>query len=97
MSQIFIYQTDADYAFLPQRLEKVNENDEIILDKLFMRFNQSKPVDYNAHSVSMGDVVAIQRKNGTKWYYYDSYGWKLFLLFHREKMAITRNLKKHFN
>lgn len=43
-----------------------------------MRFNQSKPADYNAHSVSMGDVVAIQRKNGTKWYYYDSYGWKLF-------------------
>lgn len=65
MSQIFIYQTDADYAFLPQRLEKVNENDEIVLDKLFMRFNQSKPVDYNAHSVSMSDVVAIpQGKDG---------------------------------
>ena len=75
MSQIFIYQTDADYAFLPQRLEKVNENDEIVLDKLFMRFNQSKPVDYNAHSASMGDMVAIQRKSGTKWYYYDFYGW----------------------
>lgn len=30
-----------------------------------MRFNQSKPVDYNAHSVSMSDVVAIpQRKDG---------------------------------
>lgn len=30
-----------------------------------MRFNQSKPVDYNAHSVSMSDVVAIpQGKDG---------------------------------
>ena len=65
MSQIFIYQTNADYAFLPQRVEKANENDEIVLDKLFMRFNQSKPVDYNAHSVSMSDVVAIpQGKDG---------------------------------
>lgn len=80
MSQIFIYQTDADYAFLSQRLEKVNENDEIVLDKLFMRFNQSKPVDYDAHSVSMGDVVAIQRKTNDKIMVlemarYEYYGW----------------------
>lgn len=45
-----------------------------------MRFNQSKPVDYDAHSVSMGDVVAIQRKTNDKIMVlemarYEYYGW----------------------
>lgn len=103
MSQYSIYQTDADYCFLPWKTVKdkfsirdynkiysgaidsaeyenevgdCNEDDFKILERLFEIFNINRPNDYKGRSLSVSDVVEIKRKNITRYYYCDSFGWK---------------------
>jgi hypothetical protein len=54
-----------------------NENDNKVLEELFEMFNVNYPEDYKGRSLSVSDVVAIVRKNVTRYYYCDSMGWKL--------------------
>lgn len=54
-----------------------NENDNNVLEELFEMFNVNHPEDYKGRSLSVSDVVAIVRKNVTRYYYCDSMGWKL--------------------
>lgn len=61
------------------KVSNCNENDNEVLEELFMMFNVNHPEDYKARSLSVSDVVAIVRKNVTRYYYCDSMGWKLIL------------------
>ena len=56
-----------------------NEDDYKVLEELFEMFNVNHPEDYKARSLSVSDVVAIVRKDVTRYYYCDSFGWKLIL------------------
>lgn len=42
------------------------------LDDLFREFNRDQPKDYNAHSLSVGDIVQLNNR----FYFCDSCGWK---------------------
>ena len=48
-----------------------------VLEKLFAEFNISRPEDFNGHSLSMSDVIALELANDNYAYYYcDTVGWK---------------------
>lgn len=55
--------------------EKCNESDEKVLEDLFVKFNINHPSDFKGHSLSVSDIVLIERKNTRKYYYCDEYGW----------------------
>lgn len=59
------------------KVSSCNENDNKVLEELFEMFNVNHPEDYKARSLSVSDVVAIVRKNVTRYYYCNSMGWKL--------------------
>jgi len=59
------------------KVSSCNTNDKTVLEKLFEMFNINHPEDYKARSLSLSDVVAIVRTNVTRYYYCDSFGWKL--------------------
>lgn len=46
-----------------------------VLEELFYVFNCDHPEDFMGHSLSVSDVVVIDRKK----YYCDSFGWKKIL------------------
>lgn len=48
-------------------------NEEDILEELFEMFNINHPEDFEGHSMSVGDIVIIERKNV---WFCDSIGWK---------------------
>lgn len=56
-----------------------NENDMEVLESLFQTFNVDIPKCYHARSLSVGDVVMISRKEGSRYYYCDNVGWRLVL------------------
>ena len=59
---------------------KVNidtDDDRMILERLFEKFNVSHPSDYKARSLSMSDVVELIRGDEKRYYYCDTCGWKL--------------------
>jgi len=49
-----------------------NEDDEVELDDIFMKFNTSHPEGFKGHSLSISDIVALDEK----YYYCDSMGWE---------------------
>lgn len=51
-----------------------NQDDLAILEDIATRF--SKPQNRSGHTLSVSDVVAIERKIGTRFYYRDISGWK---------------------
>lgn len=65
-----------------------NENDMEVLESLFQTFNVDIPKCYHARSLSVGDVVMISRKDGSRYYYCDNVGWRLIM-----KPFIFRNQK----
>jgi hypothetical protein len=56
---------------------EINQDDIAVLEMLYREFNIKHPEDYRARSMSVSDVVAIVRKDKTKYYYCDNMGWKL--------------------
>ena len=61
----------ADYRFIYGG--RLSEQDT--LDSLYERFNINHPADYTGHSLSVSDVVVIQRDGETKAYFVDSIGY----------------------
>lgn len=57
-------------------IELDDELDVIILEKLFELFNINHPKDYQCRSMSVSDIVRIERNGIFVWYYCDRMGWK---------------------
>lgn len=49
-------------------------NDREILERLYQKFNVSRPKDYKARSMSVSDVVILKRYGATHAYFVDSIG-----------------------
>lgn len=47
-----------------------------VLDKLFEKFNIDRPEDFNGHSLSVSDLVVLNKDGNDFWYYCDSFGWE---------------------
>lgn len=45
------------------------------LEKIYLMFNLSKPNDFNGHSLSVSDVIELDKEK----YYVDRFGWKKVL------------------
>lgn len=72
----------ADYAFIyGGRL-----SGEETLDSLYEKFNLNHPAGYEGHSLSVSDVVVMQRDGQTKAYYVDSFGFKELPDFVRQRL-----------
>ena len=53
--------------------EKLRHN-SVSLDELYSIFNQNHPADFKGHSMSVSDVVIVNRDGDMKAYYVDSFG-----------------------
>lgn len=49
-------------------------HDSVSLDELYSIFNQNHPADFKGHSMSVSDVVIVNRNGDIKAYYVDSFG-----------------------
>lgn len=49
-------------------------HDSVSLDELYSIFNQNHPADFKGHSMSVSDVVIVNRNGDMKAYYVDSFG-----------------------
>lgn len=63
-----------------------------ILDRLFTRFNIDHPLDFTGHSLSVSDVIAIERDGTVNWYYVDSTGFKKLEGFSGTGRALPENI-----
>ena len=72
----------ADYAFIYGRRLSGEET----LDSLYEKFNLHHPAGYQGHSLSVSDVVVMQRDGQTKAYYVDSFGFKELPDFVRQRL-----------
>ena len=63
----------------------------ITLDDIFERFNINRPNDFHGHSLSVSDVIVINRTAETKAYYVDSFGFEELPDFVQQRMAILEN------
>lgn len=52
-----------------------NTNDNEVLEDLYVKFNINRPSDFTGHSLSVSDIVEIVRKDETKYYYCNDFGW----------------------
>lgn len=57
-------------------MELDDELDVMILEKLFELFNINHPQDYQCRSMSVSDIVRIERNGIFVWYYCDWMGWR---------------------
>lgn len=71
-----------DYAFIYGG--KLTETDT--LDSLYEKFNLHHPEGYYGHSLSVSDVVVLQKDKHTKAYYVDSFGFRELPDFVRQRM-----------
>ena len=62
------------YADLPAMWQDVPNNE--ILEELFQMFNLSRPQDFEGHSLSVSDVIALKRNGEVSVHYVDSIGFK---------------------
>lgn len=72
-----------NYAFLyAGELDCSEEKETVyILENLFARFNVAIPNDFDGHSLSVSDVIALKINGVTTYYYVDSMGFKKLDLF----------------
>ena len=47
-----------------------------LLENLFFDFNEQRPADYHAHSLSVSDIVALKQGDKVSYHYCDSFGFK---------------------
>ena len=62
------------YADLPAMWQDVPNNE--VLEELFQVFNLSRPQDFEGHSLSVSDVIALKRNGEVSVHYVDSIGFK---------------------
>ena len=62
------------YADLPAMWQDAPNNE--VLEELFQMFNLSRPQDFEGHSLSVSDVVALKRNGDVSVHYVDSIGFK---------------------
>lgn len=68
-----------------------------ILEELFQMFNLSRPQDFEGHSLSVSDVIALKRNGEVSVHYVDSIGFKDlqgFLDKQPERPSVLLNLKE---
>lgn len=63
----------------------------ITLDDIFERFNINRPNDFYGHSLSVSDVIVINRTAETKAYYVDSFGFEELPDFVQQRIEILEN------
>ena len=63
----------------------------ITLDDIFERFNINRPNDFHGHSLSVSDVIVINRTAETKAYYVDSFGFEELPDFVQQRMEVLEN------
>ena len=63
----------------------------ITLEDIFERFNINRPNDFHGHSLSVSDVIVINRTAETKAYYVDSFGFEELPDFVQQRMEILEN------
>lgn len=83
------------YADLPAMWQDVPNNE--ILEELFQMFNLSRPQDFEGHSLSVSDVIALKRNGEVSVHYVDSIGFKDlqgFLDKQPERASVLLNLKE---
>ena len=83
------------YADLPAMWQDVPNNE--ILEELFQVFNLSRPQDFEGHSLSVSDVIALKRNGEVSVHYVDSIGFKDlqgFLDKQPERPSVLMNLKE---
>jgi hypothetical protein len=54
--------------------EEALATDQKLMDQLFIRFNITHPDSFSGHSLSISDVIVIQRKSSRRAYYVDTVG-----------------------
>lgn len=59
--------------------------DSVSLDELYSIFNQNHPADFKGHSMSVSDVVIVNRNGDMKAYYVDSFGFADLTDFVRQR------------
>ena len=62
--------------------------DSVSLDELYSIFNQNHPVDFKGHSMSVSDVVIVNRDGDIKAFYVDSFGFENLPDFVRQRQEI---------
>ena len=68
-----------------------------LLEELFQVFNRSRPQDFEGHSLSVSDVIALKRSGEVSVHYVDSIGFKElsgFLDKKPERTSVLQNLKE---
>ena len=83
------------YADLPAMWQDVPNNE--VLEELFQMFNLSRPQDFEGHSLSVSDVIALKRNGEVSVHYVDSIGFKDlqgFLDKQPERPSVLMNLKE---
>ena len=83
------------YADLPAMWQDVPNNE--VLEELFQVFNLSRPQDFEGHSLSVSDVIALKRNGEVSVHYVDSIGFKDlkgFLDKKTERASVLMNLKE---
>ena len=63
----------------------------ITLNDIFERFNINRPNDFHGHSLSVSDVIVINRTAETKAYYVDSFGFEELPDFVQQRMEMLEN------
>ena len=83
------------YADLPAMWQDVPDNE--VLEELFQMFNLSRPQDFEGHSLSVSDAIALKRNGEVSVHYVDSIGFKElpgFLDKQPERPSVLMNLKE---
>ena len=83
------------YADLSAMWQDVPNNE--VLEELFQMFNLSRPQDFEGHSLSVSDVIALKRNGEVSVHYVDSIGFKDlqgFLDKQPERPSVLMNLKE---
>ena len=85
------------YADLPAMWRDMSNNE--VLEELFQRFNLSRPQDFEGHSLSVSDVIALKRDGDVSVHYVDSIGFKELpdFLKAEERPSVLTNLKEKCN
>lgn len=55
---------------------EIGENIEEFLDAVFETFNINRPKDFQGHSLSVSDVVAVRQGEVVQYYFVDSFGFQ---------------------
>ena len=63
-------------------------HDSVSLDELYSIFNQNHPADFKGHSMSVSDVVIVNRDGDMKAYYVDSFGFADLPDFVRQRQEV---------